>query len=140
MTSVLQKNLRSQLKEKNLSVHALEKKSGLKAGAVQNILQGKSKKPSADLIFAIAQELHCSVEELLQETTPLKKQPSKKWVPGLYMDALKIMNALVDERKIEMGKESLLKLVEEVYLYSLDGGLEQADRKFSEWLISNSCC
>lgn len=139
MVTALQKNLRSQIKEKNLSVHALEKKSGLKPGAIQNILQGKSKKPSADLIFSIAQQLGCSVEELLQTNLAVpSKTQRKKWIPSLYMDALKVVNSILSDRELQFSKEALLNLVDETYLYSLEGNFDKADQKFAEWLISKS--
>ena len=37
-----------------LSIYALEKKAGLKRSAARNILQGFSKKPSAEALKAIA--------------------------------------------------------------------------------------
>ena len=138
MSTSLQKNLRQHLEKKNTTAHALEKQLGLKFSAIYNILQGKSKKPSADLILSIAQGLGCSVEDLLQNPgespLPPSKKP-KKWIPSLYIDAFKKVEALLEQKKVETSKEVCLNLVEEVYLYSLQGKLSSADEQFANWLI-----
>lgn len=137
MTTPLQKNLRHYLREKNTSAHALEKKTGLKSSAIQNILQGKSKKPSADLIFLISQELGCSVEDLLSKEAPQteKKLSTGKWIPQLYMDSFKYVCHLVQEHKTPLAKEKILQLVEEVYTYSIQGNSSQVDGRFAEWVV-----
>jgi transcriptional regulator with XRE-family HTH domain len=152
MATPLQKNLRDRLTEKGISVHALEKRSGVKPSSIQNILQGKSKKPSADLLLAIAHELGCTVENLLQtdlssppETALLHKIDASRpifslkkeaWVPHLYVEALKKIQALLENKKLTPSKEVFLSLVEEVYTYSLKGNPPSVDERFAEWLIS----
>lgn len=136
--STLQKNLRQQLEKKSMTAHALEKQLGLKFSAIYNILQGKSKKPSADLILSIAQGLGCSIEDLLQCPTaspPSPRKKAQKWISSLYIDALKKVEELLKEKKIETSKEVFLNLVEEIYLYSLEGKLSSADEQFANWLI-----
>lgn len=138
MSNALRKNLKQRLEENKITAHALEKQLGLKFSAIYNILQGKSKKPSANLILNISQALGCSVEELLYNTLPksTENQKPKKWIPALYIDALKKVEAILSERKIETSKEASLKIVDEVYVYSLDGNLPHADEQFANWLIS----
>lgn len=141
----LQKNLRDQLEKKKVTAYALEKHLGLKFSAIYNILQGKSKKPSADLILSIAQALECSVEELLQEKKEnfnLAAQESHqdlrsaKWVSSLYVESLNIIDKILKERKLELPKTPYLQIVEEVYIYSLEGGVFSVDEKFARWLIN----
>lgn len=139
MQTALQKNLLSQLKEKNMSINALEKISGLKQSAIQNIIRGRSKKPSADLLMAIAQALDCSVEDLLKSDhlhSPASSSIKKQWAPELYRDALKKVQSILDSKKIVSDKDHVLKTVEEVYLYSLEGNLPHADQRFAEWIVS----
>ena len=137
MATALQKNIRQQLAEKHLSVHAFEKKAGLRPSAVQNILQGKSKRPGADLLLTIATELNCTVEDLLQtkKATP-KKNASYAWSSQLYVDCLKTVQSLLDSKKLDLQKDEVLKIVDEVYIYSLKSSPSSADQKFADWLIT----
>ncbi len=137
MSTPLQKNLRYQIAEKKMSVHALEKKAGLKPSAIHNILQGKSKRPAAEVLVAVAQELGCSVEDLIREEPPVPNSSpsSQQWSPDLYMNSFKVVQSILSDKISELKKDEVLKIVEEVYLYSAQGGLSLADRRFAEWVI-----
>src|SRR5438445_761981 len=63
--SFLQQRLKEKMTAIRISAHALEKQAGLKPSAVQNILHGRSKKPSAEILFAVAKILGCPVDELI---------------------------------------------------------------------------
>lgn len=67
MNSNLAHKIKDLIEENHLSIQGLEKKSGLKIGAVRNILTGHSKKPSAEILLAISKVLGCSIGELLDE-------------------------------------------------------------------------
>lgn len=139
MSAILQKNLSYLLKEKKISAHSLEKRIGLKLSAVQNILQGKSKKPSAELLFAIAKELDCSVESLLKDNLLSKEEKNlstEKWIQNLYVESLDLVHLLIKKKELQITKNALLELAEEVYLYSLKGDSGTANRQFADWLVS----
>lgn len=138
MSTVLQKNLRHQIAEKKVSVHALEKRAGLKPSAIHNILQGKSKRPAAEVLIAVAQELGCSVEDLVRENAGASTASSsaQKWSPDLYMNVFKTVQDIFNKKEIELKKSQVLEIVEEVYLYSVQGSLSVADKRFAEWLIN----
>ena len=65
MSTPIAKQIFTRMRAKNLTFYELQKKAGLKPHAVQNILRGKSQKPSAELLQAIARELGCTIEDLL---------------------------------------------------------------------------
>jgi transcriptional regulator with XRE-family HTH domain len=136
--NALQINLRRHLVEKKLSVYALEKRAGLKPSAIQNILQGKSKRPAAKLLQAIATEIGCRIEDLLSEEPRSAEQPAqaKDWDPKLYTRALSAVQAILDRRRISLTKEETLNYVNEVYLYSLNGPSREVDLRFAEWLLA----
>lgn len=64
MNTSVAKQISVRMKAKNLSILMLEREAGLKNHAVRNILRGKSKRPSADILQAIADVLGCTVKEL----------------------------------------------------------------------------
>lgn len=139
MNTALQKNLRHQIEEKKISVHSLEKRAGLKPSAIQNILQGKSKRPAAELLLAIAKELGCSVEQLTKEeenSLPSQTEIATEWHPELFRDSLEKVQFNLSQRGLELSKNEVLKIVDEVYLYSIRGSSTEADSRFADWLIS----
>lgn len=138
--NALQENLKRQLEEKKMSAHALEKRAGLRPSAVQNILQGKSKRPAAELLQAIANELDCTVEDLLSEglSAQPEKSPASHWNLSLYIDALKTVQAIINTRKTPLDKNQTLKIVDEVYLYSVKARQKTADKTFADWLLSQN--
>lgn len=147
----ISKQIRTKLSETGLSVHALEKKAGLRPSAVQNIIYGRSKNPSVETIQAIARAFDCSISELLedQEASNLSHEeivaPEKPtinqhylWNFDLYINTLKKMNDILKKKNINLPKEKTMEIAEEIYNYSLKGNKDNVDYHFAEWLIEKS--
>lgn len=147
MTAALPKNILQKLMDKNMSVSSLEKESGLKKSAVQNIIYQRSKNPSIKLIHAIAQELECSVDELLEENvgTPLKeKVPSSskdektEWNPILFFEVVKHVVNKIKKTNVVFSKEEGLFCIDEIYRFSLRDPEKKVDPRFVEWIMERS--
>lgn len=145
--STLQYELRHRMQDKGISANALEKRAGLKPSAVQNILQGKSKRPTALLLQAIANELNCSISDLLGES-PNKEvgleamrldlgKINNSWDSKLYVEAIQIVEELLTKKKISANKETVLKYAEEIYRYSTESQSGQLDHYFASWLVDH---
>ena len=145
--STLQYQLRHRMQDQGLSANALEKKANLKPSAVQNILQGKSKRPAALLLQAIAKELHCTTADLLGDTStqlhpgPLSKGGQNEvWSPQLFVEAIKTIEELLAEKGVKASKEATINYADELYKYSLmkSSSAEHAkvDHHFASWLIN----
>ena len=126
-----------------MSVSELERRAGLKPSTIQNILHGRSKNPGIDTIKSIAQELQCSIEELIGElnthTTDLKLENDHNkdlpWNAPLFTEALQTVQSILDKKKKQLPKKQILATVEEVYKYALDGASEEIDYRFAQWLL-----
>lgn len=137
--------IREKLIEAGLSVHALEKKAGLRPSAIQNILYGKSKKPSINTIQAIARALNCTVPDLLEENENpfqgISRQEEKyisqtnEWNIDLYINTLKIVSNLLKNKNISLPKEKTLEYADEIYTYSLKTKSNAVDEIFADWII-----
>jgi transcriptional regulator with XRE-family HTH domain len=142
--SLLRDRLKDKLQKQNLSVHALEKAAGLKRSAVDNILRGKSKKPSADILSSISRILNCSVDSLLgnAENTDILGRtqgmsPDQKQIlfnTQMYADAVSVASEVFFQKKPDVTETTALQFIQEVYTYSLQAGLDHIDRKFACWL------
>jgi transcriptional regulator with XRE-family HTH domain len=151
--SAVAARIKEKLVQKGISAHALEKKAGLRASAVHNILYGRSKNPSVTIIQAIAQALECSVTDLIDQNVSDHEEVSQhqgqrnafqdycgnaEWSPELYLHCFTTVNHLLKKKRAELSKEKFFGVVEEVYLYSARDGNYEADKRFSEWIISKS--
>ena len=143
MSSVLQRNLKSRLEAQGISATELERRTGLKHSAVQNILYGRSKRPGIDIVSAIAKELGCSMEALLSDE-PLKDEPFKQaasdsdtpWNATLFVQATEEVNRCVSANSIELHTDEVLRCIKEVYNYTLFSEQKAVDQKFVEWLVN----
>jgi transcriptional regulator with XRE-family HTH domain len=138
---MMSQKIKNRISEAGISVHALEKKAGLKQSSIQNIIYGKSKKPSFHIMQSIAQALNCTVTELLEEENEFaeKKEFSldttQTWNIDLYIDVLSIINMLSKQKNIFLSKEKMFDCAEEVYEYTLRNKKSKPDKSFAEWLI-----
>lgn len=143
MSSVLQRNLKSRLEAQGISATELERRTGLKHSAVQNILYGRSKHPGIDIVSAIAKELGCSMEALLSDE-PLKDEPFKQapsdsdtpWNATIFVQATEAVNGCVSKKALELQTDEILPCIKEVYNYTLFSEQKAVDQKFVEWLVN----
>ena len=131
----LSARLKKKMEEKNITAHALEKKAGLKTSAVHNILYGRSKNPSLNLVQTIAEALDCTLSELLGNNESLNLNPDIKWDCDLYVGCLQTVSQLLKWKKMTFSRQKILECVDEVYLYSLKSDRKTADEHFAEWFI-----
>ncbi len=135
---------------KKLTVNSLEKKAGLKRSAVRNILLGISKKPSAEIVQALAKALECTIEDLvgtsgshgtstllLKNITP-KATGKNFWNEKLYSDSIKTSVYAFTKHNEEITFEKIIQLATEVYKYSLAKKDDKADENFANWLVEKT--
>ncbi len=149
MSIYLQKQLSERIEASNFSVNALEKKAGLKRSAVRNILQGFSKKPSADVLLSIAEALNCTVDDLIGSRSSSDVVPSNikstskprnlhPWNDTLYIEAVKLVSKILHEKDMQLKSEQTIALINESYKYSLDKGSDEVDVDFTKWLVERA--
>ena len=144
----LQKKLRLQINQSNLSVRDVERLAGLKRCALSNILEGKSKKPSLDTLRATANVLGCSVPDLLDTPQDEDDTLYRSSLEGgqkpllLPVEAAILCNIIknLDESfkniNYEPNLEQFWQCVIRAYSYTLGSGDHNVDPKFAEWLVN----
>lgn len=145
MSTNLAKQISVRLKAKNLSVNMLEKEAGLKARTVQNILRGKSKRPSAELLQAIADVLDCTIKDLLEDLEHFQEDTSSKTEneilagkyehPELLEKIVKIINDKIKERGNSLTNQQIFICIEQVYINSFQKEPAEIDPAFIDWFI-----
>lgn len=150
MKTALHDKLKEKLMEAGISVHALEKQAGLKRSAVQNILHGKSKKPSAEILYAITKVLGCSIQDLIghkdtsnhsafsQPNYLSTEDTTENNIPlntDLYINAGKTAAKIFKSQNFNPNQTLALKYIQEIYQYSLNSKQEDIDQRFALWLF-----
>ena len=142
MINALKKNLKKLLSDQNISAHALEKKAGLKPSAIQNILQGRSKRPGIDVIVAISKELGCTVEDLMDSEDAVQGSVAqfvspnvpKEWEISVIENISLMLFSELKKRYSFVDRSVFSLLLEESYSYALRTPRKEINRSFISWL------
>lgn len=144
MRTIIAKQIHARMKARDISTIEIERQAGLKPHAVRNILRGHSKRPSVDIVHAVARVLGCTVDDLLQGMnifTDDKKgqtrdelliQPHKA---GLLAETVRFVDTKVSKEKLNLTVHQVLTCIEETYLHSLQKGLSKVDKDFADWFM-----
>jgi len=128
----LKEQIENRIADKNLSVYALEKKAGLSRSSIRNILKGLSKKPSGEVLIAIAEALDCTAEDLagpgytrsniISSSVKLstKTRNSHQWNEKLYIESVKSVCSFLPETNLNLKSDQIIALINEIYKYSLE--------------------
>lgn len=144
MSSQVAKQITIRMKAKNFSVHTLEKEAGLKTHAVRNILRGRTQRPSADVVQAVADVLGCTVKDLLQNqeifqedfTESKDEQLNEPYTyPALYQDTVQFVNDILQQKDYNVTVKQALTCFEEIYFHSAQKDSTKVDKEFGEWWI-----
>lgn len=149
MSSYLQSQIQTRMEAKKLTIYALERKAGLKRSAARNILQGFSKKPSAETLKAIANVLDCTVDDLVGSVSEnpaassmikvsMSANGTHQWDEKLCLDTIKLVSKNLNDRNLDLKYEQVLALAGEVYKYSLAKQSDTVDQAFVSWLINKN--
>ncbi len=145
MRTAIAKQISVRMKAKNFSILTLEREAGLKTHSVRNILRGKSKRPSADILQAVADVLGCTVKDLLQNQEIFQEEEFSESkdeqlnetyaYPTLYLDTVQFVNNVLHQKGRNVTVKQALTCFEEIYFHSAQKDPTKVDKEFSEWWI-----
>lgn len=144
MSTPLAKQIFVRMKAKNLSIATLEREAGVSAHSVQNILRGKSKKPNAEIVQALADVLGCTVRDLLKKDdlfreesgeSPKERLNNTHDYPDLLLEIVGWVNNKGSQENKRMTIKQTMTCIEEIYLYSLTRNPKKMDQDFAEWFF-----
>lgn len=145
---ILKEKIIDYMKERKLSIAALERRAGLSIHSIRNILKDRIKKPSAQSLQIIAETIECSLADLIQKS-PYKNGELGKIIKALVtkencmiLDDIELMRGcsqtlitLVKEEGKSLSIDDYLNILKNVYSYSASEKIRTVDHKFSKWLI-----
>ena len=141
MNTFLQTQIKQRLEKNNLSIRGLEKKAGLSQNAVLNILAGRSKNPRTKVLSAIASIFGCSINDLLGEDSESLSSSSEHkkpypWNLNLYIQTCQVVDDYINKNNLMIPTEKIIKIVWEIYTFSLSQNPSTIDPKFCEWFFN----
>lgn len=128
------KNLRHIMEKQQLSINALERKSGVKPGSVQNILYGRSKNPGIETLLALAKALNISLNTLVYSSED-DVDFSLPWNADLYTEAVITVRNELHRLSFFLKRKEFLECVYKIYEYSQKSQKDKIDLTFATWLI-----
>lgn len=136
MTEALKNNIRKYTEYKKISVNTLEKIANLKPTAIHNILLGRSKNPSIDVLSKIANTMGCTIDHLISEHPLAYPVNSKKeWNGKLYQDAMNAVYDVLKEKNITTSTYIATQCILNTYEYALQKN-HPVDTNFIKWIIA----
>ena len=136
-------SIKELMHEKNWSGKDLADKSGQKTSDIYNILSGKSQKPSADKVEAIARAFGVNITKILYGTPdkPGTVLPDEEWDGLLYNDAMNAVRSIYKKRGVHFNnrddeKNATMRHAMRVYTYAKKRKEITADLIFAEDIIS----
>lgn len=140
--SDLRMQLKKKLLEHNMKASTLEKKAGIRPSSLQNILQGRSKNPSIEILKLAASALNCTVSELLGEQNQYSElsqlQNESSWDQQTYLYVIEQTAKVCRAHKIPLSKLEFLKAVEQIYTYSQNYQKNKLDADLIDWMLKRS--
>ncbi len=143
--SSLAENIQIKLDEQKISVSEFERSAGLKRSAVANILAGKSKNPTLEVVISIANKLGCSIEELLDSVAPKDKgtrsiniNPKGPEEAQLFLDIGTLLLKKLGALGLEPSFPSFTNCFRETFFYATHGHKDRyQDEEFLSWIIKS---
>ena len=128
----IKNNILRLLQTRNWSITDLERKIGHRC--VTNIIHGKSKNPTIDLLTRIASAFNVEIQEIIYEYDVDKDE--KVDYPLLLECFVQITNVITSyESDYNINSYNILFLSNELYKYSRKLNIRYIDKEFTQWVI-----
>lgn len=127
----LEEEIKKRIAKKNINISKFERDNNIKPHSVRNLLYGKSKNPSVQLLYTIATALECTIENLIEKTDNTDQDIN-------LIKFLKITEEIVKnliDKSENIKLERMFLLIREIYSYSKDKQSNEIDLPFINWLI-----
>ncbi len=146
--SNLKENLTELMKARDWSGQEVARRSNQNVNDIYNILHGRSKKPSAEKVQAIAQAFGISVSAILNGAShkqdPAKPgfiSPNEEWDGILYFDSMSTIRDVLAKQGREFANQeeersTILRLTMRVYNFARKHNALKPDLIFAEDIIN----
>jgi transcriptional regulator with XRE-family HTH domain len=130
----LKKNLERLVKDNDYQIAELERRASLKKNNVYNILKGITKKPSAEILQAIADVFGITVKDLYND---YKLPPAvlNDADYSLLIETCSCVIKCLQKEKVDVSCADVTILINETFSFAKDNNADMPDEKFIKWQI-----
>lgn len=132
------------LHEQKISISEFERSAGLKRSAVANILTGKSKNPTIEVVISIAKRLGCSIEDLIgsgerdKGTRSINVNPETPDERKLFIDIGIILLNKLNCLGIKPTFMDFMNCFKEIFFYATHSHKNRfKEEDFLQWIIKS---
>lgn len=133
--------------DRSVTIHELSQNINIPYPTLAQLLQGRNASPKIQNLVLIARYFKVTVDQLIGETiiqTPSKNSnndlDSKEmtpWNEKFFIDSMTIFKNLLKEKDIpSISTEKALKIIREIYLFSIQRKEKKPDKQFAEWIVN----
>lgn len=129
--------IKQKANENGYTIRKLETIAGIKHGTLFNIINGRSKNPTAETLKKLANALNCSIYDLIGENETKVKTDTEEevWYLDLYIECILYVAQESKTKKLILMKDKLLELTQEIYSYSVKSNQKEVDKNFANWIL-----
>lgn len=142
--SSLADNIQMKLNQQKISISEFERSAGLKRSAVANILTGKSKNPTIEVVISIAKRLGCTVEDLIgsgesdKGSRSIDVNPETLDERKLFIDIGVLLLNKLDELGIQPSFTNFTNCFKEIFFYATHSHKNRfKEEDFLLWIIKS---
>lgn len=133
--SQLQAKLNELMLNKKMNAVDIERATGISKNTVYSILTGKAASPSVHNLQLIAKALDVSIESLLIDKHEFRANSLNVEQMKAFSEATAATINMLLEKHLNFPLDELIKLIKEVYQYSIKVNPPCVDERFIEWII-----
>lgn len=132
---LLKDNIETLIEKNDYRVSKVEELAGLKHGNISNILSGRSKKPSAEILLSIAKVFGVTVEDLFQNKGINSAKHLSSNEISLFLDIVMYLSNKIEPLNVKIYYQDLISMITEIFEYSVENKDYELDTKFIDWYV-----
>lgn len=133
--------------ERGVTTYELSQNINIPYPTLAQLLQGRNASPKIQNLVLIARYFKVTVDQIIGETvvqTPSKDSKNDlnsktitPWDEKFFTDSMAIFSNLLKEKNIpSVSTEKALKIIKEIYLFSIQRKEKKPDKQFAEWIVN----
>ncbi len=140
--------LRKLMSDRSIATTELSKETNIPYPTLAQLLQGRSVHPKINNLIAIAKYFDVTIDQLIGEQTlssvtqieqslTSDTSDSPIWDHNFFSNSCDLFNKLIKEKKVKsISSEVALKIIKEIYIFSLERKIKKPDKQFAEWIVN----
>jgi len=140
--------LKKLMSDRSITTTELSKETNIPYPTLAQLLQGRSVYPKINNLVAIAKYFDVTVDQLIGEQTLSSvtqieqnlnsdSSDSPIWHSDFFSDSCNLFNKLIKDKKVNsISCELALKIIKEIYIFSLERKIKKPDKQFAEWIVN----